>query len=114
MAKRAMSSDCHWPWPERPRLIRHGRKSVGRLLSGRALGPAVATLPLLQVAAELGGDRVARGNVGLRLELVDAPLELLDVRRGLGIGGDGLTDLRAVGLRGRVELRRDDRGAENR
>ena len=64
--------------------------------------PGVAALALAQELRQLGRERLARGQVVLVLEqLVDrvgAPLELLDVRLRLGVGGDGLADLLGVGL----------------
>ena len=72
------------------------------------LGPAVVLLALAQVARELGGERVAGRKVLLLLDLLGALLELLDVRRGLGVGGDGLAHLLGVRLARLFELVRVD------
>src|SRR5919206_1710348 len=63
-----------------------------RLLSTRPFGTAAVLFALPKEARQLGGDRVARGDVELRAELVDALLELLDVGGRVGVGGDGLAD----------------------
>src|SRR4051812_11403457 len=91
----------------RPRALLLAREVVGRLRAA-----AVAALALAEEARELGGDRLA-GDVVSR-DLVGALLELLDIRRGLLVGGDGLAHLLRVLVRGGLELARVDRGAEQR
>src|SRR5919199_5182472 len=73
---------------------------------------AVVLLALAQVARQLGGDRVARGDVELDPELVASLLELLDVGLRLRVGGDGLAHLLAVRLRRLLQLGRVDRRPE--
>ena len=64
----------------------------------------VLLLALAQVARQLGGERLAGRQIFGRLEHVDAPLELLDVRRRLRVGRDRLAHLLAVLLRRLLEL----------
>ena len=93
---------------------RDGRRSrtppSGRgLLLARAVVAALLAVALAQEARQLGGERVAGGKLLLLDELLDrvrAPLELLDVRRGLGIGRDRLAHLLGVRLLGLGELAR--------
>src|SRR3954471_4055271 len=91
----------------RPRALLLAREVVRRLRPA-----AVAALALAEEARELGGDRLA-GDV-LSRDLVGALLELLDVCRGLLVGGHRLAHLLRVLVGGGLELARVDRGAEQR
>src|SRR5205085_4270554 len=76
-------------------------------LGGRTFGsPAVLLLLALpQEARQLGGERLAGGDLALVVdELVDALLELGNVCGRVGVGGDGLADLLAVLLGRLLEL----------
>ena len=73
---------------------------------------ALVVLTLAQEARQLGCDRVARWKIVLVDELVDAALEVVDVRRGLFVRRDGLADLQRIRIGGLVELRRVDVRAE--
>ena len=72
---------------------------------------AVLGVALAQEARQLGGERVARRQVLvlLEVELVGAALELRDVGRRLLVGGDRLGHLLGVGLLRLGELGRVDR-----
>src|SRR5262249_35340173 len=89
-----------------------------RLRSASGLGAAALLLPrarlavlalaLAEVARQLGGEGVAGRKLGLLLDRVGPPLELLDVRGGLLVAGDRLADLLLVCLGRPVELGRVD------
>src|SRR3954452_12961128 len=88
-------------------------RSAGKALAGWPLGPFVLLvlfLALAKEARELGGERVARREVVRSLEHVDAPLELLDVLRRLGVGGNRFAHLLAVLLGRLLELGEIDVG----
>ena len=70
---------------------------------------AVLALALTQKPRQLGGERVAGGDVELLLELVGALLELLDVGRRLRVRRDRLAHLLGVALGRLLELGRVDR-----
>src|SRR6266540_1717648 len=86
-----------------------------RLLRWTALlvGTAVPTLPLAQEACELGGERLARGQVFLGIELLGPLLELGHVSGRLLVRCDRVRDLLAVPLRRLVELGNVDRRSED-
>src|SRR5690348_4363803 len=85
--------------------MRLGRRPAGALV-------VAVLLALAEEARELGRERVARGELFFRLHQVDAPLELLDVRRRLRVGRDGLRHLLVVLVGGLLELLEIDLGAE--
>ena len=98
----------------RPRSPAGARPRVGRvdLLSALRRRRRVAALAVAQEPRQLGGERLAGRQVGLVDQLVDRvrpPLELLDVRRRLGVRGDGLGDLLGVDLLRLLELGQVDR-----
>src|SRR5207244_11435920 len=94
----------------------HGLRVHLRVVTLRSLlaVSAAALLVLAEEPRQLRGEALAGRQVDLGAELVGPLLELLDVRRGLVVVGDGLRHLLAVGLDRRLELRRVDGGAEER
>ena len=77
--------------------------------AGRAVSAVLLALP--EEARQLGGEGVAGGDVRL-VQLVDPPLELLDVRSSLLVRGDRLAHLADVRVGRLVELLGVDLGAE--
>src|SRR4051812_29196367 len=75
--------------------------SCSLLLAGNVV---VAVLAVAQEARELGGDRIARRQVGLLRDLVGTTLELGDVGRRLLVGGHRFAPLLLVGVRSLVKL----------
>ena len=82
-----LAGRCHAttssPWPRRARSADYDCR--GPLLAARGVFVVRAVLALAQEARQLGGERIAGRDVRLGGELVDAALELLDVRRGLAV-----------------------------
>src|SRR4029077_14665709 len=83
----------------RPTLSRSAKAGFPRvaLLVGCGRPAAALLVALPQEAGELRRQRFARRDVGL-VDLVGAPLELLDVGSRLLVGRDRLADLADVGL----------------
>ena len=78
--------------------VRIGRLAVRPSSRATASSPSLALLALAEEARQLGGERVARRQLALVLELVGAALELLDVGGRVLVGGDRLAHLLDVGL----------------
>src|SRR5215208_4085664 len=84
-----------------------------RLPAARGVAAVVVLLALAQKAGQLGGQRLARGDVQLVVcRRIDAALELLDVGRRVRVGSDRLAHLLRVLLARLVELRRVELHAE--
>src|SRR5215211_1612028 len=89
------------------------RRSPKRLLLSSGVRRAVLAVPFAEEAGELGGERVARGEIGL-VELVRARLQLVDIGLGIRVGRNRTTDLLDVALGRLLELLHVDLDLEQR